>query len=152
MDTHGSAARTGADALIALLVGYDRDVARWVGERLGIASFDPCTAIGVCNEDGLIAGVVYNGYREVNIEMTIASSSPRWCMRGILAGLFWYPFEQLGLARVTAIAERSNQPVRAFLGRLGFREEGVMRRAFRNGNDAVIYGMLREECRWIGRK
>jgi hypothetical protein len=24
-----------------------------------------------------------------------------------------------------------------------------MRRAFRTGADAVIYGMLREECRWI---
>lgn len=149
-------------------------MARWVGERLGIADFGPCVAIGICDgvrpawpadrngrscgpavavPDGpLIAGVVYNWYRQANIEMTIASTSPRWCSRSVLRGLFWYPFEQMGLHRVTAVTEHTFQSTRAFLDRIGFRDEGIMRRAYRNGNDAVIYGMLREECRWIGDK
>ena len=40
--------------------------------------------------------------------------------------------------------------VREFLIRLGFVLEGTMRRGFTN-DDCVIYGMLREECRWIER-
>ncbi len=160
MDTHGPVARAGTRALISLLVGHDRDVAQWVGRQLGIEDFGPCTAIGIIQGDikqprlrhELIAGVVYNWYREANIEMTIASTTPSWCKRAILAVLFWYPFEQMGLPRVTAVTEHANESVRAFVRRLGFREEGMMRRAYRNGNDAVIYGMLREECRWIGDK
>ena len=158
-----------------MLVGHDAAVARWVGEQLDIKDFGPCAAIGICDgplrhvvptdrngracasvvtvPDGpLIAGVVYNNYRESNIEMTIASTSPHWCKRGILRALFRYPFEQIGCRRVTAIADCMNVHVRGFLSRLGFLQEGEMRRAYRNGNDAVIYGMLREECSWIGDK
>ncbi len=100
--------------------------------------------------EDIIAGVVYNNWRDANIEMTVASDTPRWCSRAVLRGLFWYPFGQIGCHRVTGTTEHTNQSVRAFLCRIGFCEEGVMRRAFRNGSDAVIYGMLREECRWIG--
>jgi RimJ/RimL family protein N-acetyltransferase len=158
MDTHGFADRAGTRALISLLVGHDADVAHWVGRRLGIDDFGPCTAIGILCGDintiklrhELIAGVVYNWYRQANIEITCAAVSPRWCTSRILRGLFSYPFEQLGCHRVTCVTEHTNESVRAFLARLGFREEGVMRRSYLNGNDAVIYGMLREECRWIG--
>jgi RimJ/RimL family protein N-acetyltransferase len=123
-----------------------------VGIKLAITDFGPCTAIGICDGEWLIAGVVYNWYRQANIEMTIASISPRWCASRILRGLFSYPFEQIGCRRVTAVTEHTDLSVRAFLRRLGFTEEGVMRHSYLNGNDAVIHGMLREECRWIGDK
>jgi RimJ/RimL family protein N-acetyltransferase len=134
---------------LILLTGWDGAVAQWVGERLGIEDFGQYKAIGVVDDQTLIAGVVYNNLRHPNIEMTIASESPRWCSRRILFGLFAYPFNQLRCQRVTAVTERKNQPTRAFLYRLGFREEGQMRRAFPSGEDAVIHGMLREECRWL---
>ena len=134
------------------MVGRDKAVAAWVAIKLAIEDFGPYTAIGVIDGEWLIAGVVYNNYREANIEMTIASISPRWCASRILRGLFWYPFGQIGCHRVTAVTEHTNQPVREFIRRLGFIEEGVMRRSYLNGNDAVIHGMLREECRWIGDK
>jgi RimJ/RimL family protein N-acetyltransferase len=137
---------------MTLLVGANEFVKRWVGKRVGISEFGPSVALGVMRGDELIAGVVYNNYRETNIEATIASSTPKWCTRGVLRGIFWYPFCQLNMGRLTAITESTNQPVRAFLCHLGFREEGTMRRAFRAGADAVIYGMLREECRWLDRE
>jgi RimJ/RimL family protein N-acetyltransferase len=99
--------------------------------------------------DGIIAGVVYNNLRETNIEATIASSTPKWCTRSVLHAIFWYPFEQLGMSRLTAITEVTNQHAMYFLSRLGFQQEGVMRRGFRGGADAAIYGMLREECQWL---
>lgn len=157
MDTHGSVDRARQRALIGatgsslkLLIGWDEYVCLWVGNRVGIDDWGPCVTIGIIKDEELIAGVVYNNQREVNIEATIASSTPKWCTRGTLRGVFWYPFMQLNLARLTAITEATNQSVGAFLSRLGFQQEGVMRRGFRSGADAAIYGMLREECRWLG--
>lgn len=156
MDTYGSDAGAGLRALVraqkshlALLVGYDRAVAKWVSDQLGSEDFGACTAIGVVRGDELIAGAVFNGHREANIEISFASSTPRWCTRGIMAGIFWYPFGQLGVHRLTAVTEDTNHSVKRFLCHLGFHQEGIMRRAYRSGDDAVIYGMLREECRWL---
>jgi RimJ/RimL family protein N-acetyltransferase len=135
-----------------VLIGHDKAVAQWVGQRLGIADFGLCTAIGIVQDDKLIAGAVFNNYRGANIEITFASSTPRWCSRKVMAGVFWYPFQQLGCHRVTAVVEQTDTHVRLFVHHIGFREEGTMRRAFRNGNNAVIYGMLREECRWLAKQ
>lgn len=135
-----------------LIIGWDAAVARWVGEHLGIHDFGPCTAIGIIDGKGeLIGGVVYNNYRHPNIEATIASTTPRWCQRQIMAAIFAYPFRQLGCARITAVTEHTNRRARAFLRRVGFREEGVMRRGF-CAADAVIHGMLADECRWLDDK
>ena len=132
-----------------LLVGWDKAVARWVGERLGLEDFGQYTAIGIVDDQSIIGGAVFNNYRHPNIEVTFATSTPRWCSRSILRGIFAYPFLQLKCSRLTAVTEAKNQSVRTFLLHLGFREEGQMRRAFPNGEDAVIHGMLREECRWL---
>lgn len=140
--------------MIRPLFGHDKAVAAWVGERVGIKDFGPCTAVGfVRDEDELIAGVVYNNWYYPHdpglIEATIASTSPRWCNRATLAVIFGYVFNQVGCRRLTATTEAKNQPVRAFLCHLGFREEGVIRQGFPH-DDAVVYGMLRDECRWLG--
>jgi RimJ/RimL family protein N-acetyltransferase len=132
-----------------LLVGYDVEIADWVGKRLDITNFGPCTTLGIADEDGLIAGIVFNNYRSaIGMEASIASTSPRWCSRGTLAAIFGYVFDQVGCRRLTATTEAKNQPVRAFLCHLGFREEGLLRHGFPQ-DDAVIFGMIREECRWL---
>lgn len=135
------------------IIGCDREIARWVGSRLGIDDFGQYVAIGIVHADDLIAGIVYNNHRAYfgrshDIDMTIASTDPAWCSRTILSGLFAYPFRQLGCRRVTAVTRVENAPARRFLVRLGFREEGVLREALPTGN-AAIYGMLAEECRWL---
>ena len=60
-----------------------------------------------------------------------------------------YPFVQLGCARLTAVTPAQNRAARAFLARLGFRQEGVHPDAL-PGGDAVSYGLLaRDAARWI---
>jgi RimJ/RimL family protein N-acetyltransferase len=135
--------------LIKPVFGDDANVARWVGERVGISDFGPCSAIGFVKDDNEpIAGVVFNNWHAPSdpglIEATIASTSPRWCNRATLAVIFGYVFNQVGCRRLTATTEAKNQPTRAFLCHLGFREEGVIRQGFPT-DDAVVYGMLREE-------
>jgi RimJ/RimL family protein N-acetyltransferase len=138
--------------VIRAIIGADEFIARWVGEQLGIDDFGECVTFAIVAEQELIAGIVFNNYRDPSIEVTMASISPRWCTRSIMRTVFSYPFHQIGCKRITASVEDMNQPVRAFLCHLGFRQEGVMRQAFRTGRDAVIFGMLRDECRWLGQR
>jgi RimJ/RimL family protein N-acetyltransferase len=133
-----------------IIVGHDVAVAEWVRQRLErVHDWGPCQAIGVARGDELITGIVYNNLIWPSIEASIASTDPGWCSRRNLAAIFAYPFRQLGCRRLGALTEATNQPVRAFLCRLGFREEGLCRQALPSG-DAVIYGMTPEECRWLG--
>jgi len=134
---------------LILVAGQDKAICRWVGDRLGIDDFGACKTMGFIDHGVLVAGVVFNNYRHPNIEASIATSTPRWCNRGILSAIFHYPFIQAGCTRVTATTEATNQPARAFLCRLGFQQEGVIRQALPGGADAVIYGLLRDECRWL---
>lgn len=105
--------------------------------------------IGVVDGPELLAVVIYSDYREIDIEMSIASTTPRWASRDIIRALFEYPFIQLRTDRVTAITSKNNRHTRRFLERLGFRLEGTHRKALRGGRTACTYGMLRDECKWL---
>lgn len=148
MDTNRLPDRAKHNA-VTLLLGHDKEVAAWVQWQLGMDSgFGECTAIGIMQGNDLIAGVVYYSYRHPNIEMAVASTSPAWATRTTLRELFNYPFNQLKCSRITVLVDSENQPVRAFDERLGFVHEGTLRQAHPNG-DAEVYGMLKNECRWI---
>ena len=134
---------------VTLLYGHDGAVAEWVRRELGMSSdFGPSVAIGAVYNDKLIAGVIYYCYRHPNIEMAVAAISPRWANKTTLKGFFDYPFNQLGCNRVTVLVDSDNEQVKRFDERLGFVYEGTLRKANPNG-DADIFGMLKEECRWI---
>lgn len=132
-----------------LLFGRDRELSLWAGDRIGIKDFGPCAAIGVAHRGSIVAAAIYNNYRPPNIEVTFVTSSPRWASPGAIRAILAYPFKQLGCKRITAVTEASNQPARAFLCRLGFRQEGIHPDALPTG-DAVTYGLLRKDAaRWI---
>jgi RimJ/RimL family protein N-acetyltransferase len=135
------------------LVYKNSDLVKWwVGQQLECSFPDQCIGIGIIDDDDdepeLIAGVLYYNYHAPKgIEMTIASVAP-WSTKGIIQALFHYPFNQLGCSRVTSIIDIDNTHTAKFLDNLGFTKEGVMRDANPNG-DAVIYGLLKTECKWI---
>lgn len=113
--------------------------------------FGPCAAIGVQENGILFCGVVYNEYREPegDVRMHIAATNPKWCLPGRIRAFFDYPFNQLGCQRVTAVVSEHNGAARKLDEYLGFVHEGTIRRGFPDGSDAILYGMLKEECRWF---
>lgn len=132
-----------------LLYGHDAALARWAGERLGIRDWGPCVAIGVIARGKLVAVAVYHQYRHPAIEGSFVTIDKHWATRQTVAGLLRYPFIDLGCKRITAITEATNQRTRAFLCRLGFREEGYHPDSFESG-DAVSLGLLRKDAaRWL---
>ena len=134
---------------IKWLFGYDREVTEWVRQRLDNSHFGPATAIGLVKDGKIIAGVVYHNYRLNGLEMSIATEDRHWATKQTLRTFFAYPFNQLNCERVTALVSEDNIKSRDMVNRLGFIKEGVLRKAF-NGRNIHIYGMLKDECKWIG--
>lgn len=132
-----------------LVLGRDAEVAEWVADNIPhVSHFKDMAAIGVERNGELIGGVVYHEFRGNDIQMSCAAANPRWLKRGFLNALFAYPFLQLGCDRVSSFAPKKNMHTRRFLEKLGFKEEGNMRRGFKN-DDCILYGMLKEDCKWI---
>ena len=135
-----------------ILLNEDVLVSNWVGERIGIYDFGPCTTIGVVEGDRLIAGVVYSQYQPLvpSIEASCAADSRRWATRPVLDAIFRYPFETVEVERIQLSIGRKNKHTRRFCEKLGFTYEGMGRKAGPGGQDLAVYSMLRHECRWIG--
>lgn len=142
------------------LCGYDPQVAAWVAQQIphvgDVSNFGPLAAIGVIDDYGnLAAGAVYHGYmpRFRGIEISFAMRTlpdgrhdPRALSRGVIRALLSYPFDSLNCVRVTAATPRKAEQTRAFLEKLGFKREGVLRYGF--GSDhAFLYGLLEREWR-----
>lgn len=69
--------------------------------------------------------------------------------REFLRVAFRYPFYQLKVRRVTGYVPASNADALRFDLHLGFVQEGLMREAMDTGEDVVVLGMLKRECRWL---
>lgn len=133
-----------------LVYGQDARVRSWVAERIGEELDDANVAIGVEEDGELIAGVVYNMYTKASICMHVAAEpGKRWTTREFMYAFFAYPFLQLNCNRVTGLVRESNMAARKFDEHVGFIQEGVIRQAFEDGEDAILYGMLKSECKWI---
>lgn len=131
-----------------LLFGMDQEIRKWVGQEVGVNDFGPSTAIGVIRDNTIIAGAVFHNFVWPNIEISFASTSPRWSSKEAVEGILKYPFVQLNCRRLTSITRPTNLPTRAFLTRLGFELEGFHPQMFPDG-DAMSFGFLRKNCRWI---
>ena len=135
---------------LKVLVGQDDFVSAWVQNQLKMSGdgFGPAAAMGVVKDNKIIGGCVYFCFRKPSIEMACASTSPHWLSKKILRLIFHYPFNHLGCTRITTTVSLQNKHAQKFNKRLGFVEEGVLREALPEG-DATIYGMLKNECRWL---
>jgi RimJ/RimL family protein N-acetyltransferase len=136
----------------SVLFGADDLVAAFVKARiqmLGDSNFRDYTALGVVKDHKLLGGVVYHAYSGHDIQASYAFESPRWASRDVLRVLFGYPFNQLGCVRMTGLIARKNKHAREMILRLGFTLEGVHRKAADGRQDAISYGMLKSECKWI---
>ena len=134
-----------------ILLGHDREVANWVSDRLGGKDDfgDGAVSIGVADETGLIAGIVFNNYTRSSISIHVAATDKHWMSKDLLRLTFAYPFKQLKVNRVTGLVRVDNPEAIKFNKRLGFKPEGVVRCGDDDGTDLILMGMLPSECRWL---
>jgi len=135
-----------------LLWGESAMVAEWVAKRIPDmdgGDFGKCVTGAVVDENNNILGaLVFSEFRGRDIQISVAADSHHWLTKKILRDIFAYPFKFLECARLTAYTSEKNLAFQDMLIRFGFSKEGVMRQAFNSG-DALLYGMLRNECKWI---
>jgi len=131
-----------------LFFDADGSVEKWVAAQLGANSFGPARAIGITLDNQFLGGVVYHRLANENVEMSIASSSPRWATRAHIRDLFVYPFGSLKVRRITTIVTSDNLRAIEMNERLGFVHEGTLRE-YMDGKDTEIFGMLTSDCKWI---
>jgi hypothetical protein len=135
----------------ALVYGADREVIQWVASIIPGFHINPqSTAIGVIKRGELVAGLVYERWNGVNVEMSIgAKPKSGWADKAVLRGIFSYPFLQLECRTITIVVAASNRASLSLVTRLGFEGEAVVRFAADDGGDLIVLKMYREKCRWI---
>lgn len=140
---------------LRLVTGHRQEVGLWMVDRLPDMQEVPggFEAIGVARGDELIGGCLFTNFVRYEdggaIQVWAAGEPGQWVSRRIISAMLGYPFVQLGCHRIWAMVAKRNRPSRKLLTDLGFRLEGVARQHFGRKKDAMSYGMLREECKWI---
>ena len=136
----------------SVLYGADALVARLVAQRIphvaGRGGFGACTALGVVRGGVLLGGVVFHNFSGATIEMSGAFDRADWIRPATLRRLFAYPFLQLNCRNLVTVTPRRNKRARKLDAFLGFRVVGVVADGF-GADDAVIYQMPRNQCRWL---
>lgn len=134
----------------------DERFLRWASQRLG-SDWSPAACRWLSGLDGeaIVWVVVYSHFSSRNCQLSIATDGTRrWASRASLRAIFSAPFLQWGMRRVSFVVASDNAPSLRMMGKrgrspLGVVEEGRVRAAFPNDVDGLLFGMLKEECKWI---
>jgi len=138
--------------MIAVPAGINTSlVGRYVAEKCGcIFQEGMFQAMAILNDKKeFVGGVVISEYRDHDCQISCATETSAAWRDSVMRGVFDYIFNQLGCVRCTSITKKGNKKARTFLEGLGFVLEGNMRLGFDGIKDALLYGLLKSECRYI---
>lgn len=132
---------------------YSQDEANeeWMLENSNIGQFRPDVKTITLKRDGEIVGsAAFDNFTVTDCQIhCVSDGTRRWLTREFLKLVFIYPFIQLGYNRLTALVSMNNADSLRFIKNIGFVEEGLARRAGVDGEDVQIFGLLKEECKYI---
>ncbi len=123
----------------------------WLMERLRMTKITgqaEAQAYGFVDNDRIVGSFVFSEYTGHDVHMYCASDNPRIFQRRYIKAMFDYCFNDLKVRRVSAMCNESNLRSRKLISGVGFKQEGRLRRYF-GFEDALVYGLLREEMRFL---
>lgn len=121
-------------------------MAEWAARIIKQDPFTPpYMCLGFSHGGKMAAVVVVHEYRPPNCFVSIASVNPRFATRKNLRVIADWVFGQLKCTRMTGLVDRKNKRARRFDEGIGFRLEGVLRKALPGGGDLCVYGLLPED-------
>lgn len=141
--------RVGWNSVNAHLV-TGKGVAQWVSDILRInLDMRVSEGVGWGTQRELFCGIAYTGWNGPNVWFHVA------IVRGArMTPTFWaaamdYPFNQLGVKRISGLIDERNADSRAFATHMGARVEGVLQDATDSGN-LILYGLLKKDAqKWL---
>jgi hypothetical protein len=134
------------------------ELAQWAALRtphVGELGYGPNWSVGVALQGELVAVIVWHDFQPQHgtIQLSMASASPRWINRRIVARLLALAFEQTwGLQRVqirkvwVAIPSTAERTVKLNEA-LGLRREATLRHQYAPGVHAIICSIMLGEYR-----
>jgi len=123
--------------------GDDERIEAWVRKNLGGGKPAGFVALGAEDASGNLAfGAVFTKHLGDDVDMALYATSPAKALRGIIRTVLAYPFDQLGVRRITAEIARDNARCLRFARGIGFEVEGVKR-----GTERIVMGLLPEDIR-----
>lgn len=130
-------------------VSFDASlIAPWVCSRADLQYKEgKYAAIGRIKDGQIVAGVLYEDYNGANVFCHIAAEGS-WANKEFLWLIFDYPFNQLGVKRITTTVKPLNTVSQAFTAKLGFDVEAKLKDADPDG-DLWIFRMFKDDCRWL---
>lgn len=95
----------------------------------------------------VVAALICEFKTPFDVHFSAAIDEPEAITRRLLFGIFNALFTKA--ARVTALVDPENEHAEEVVRRLGFVYEGFMRRGLDGSRDALLFGMLREDCNYL---
>lgn len=136
--------------MAARIVADVPPVLAFVRQYMPMAAVENMKALGLVRDGRLVAGVLYEGFNGRNVWMHVAAEPGRqWMNRQYLWYCFHYPFNEMGVDRISGYVNASNQQAIAFDEHLGFQREATLEGAAPDGGDVLIYVMRRHNCRFL---
>ena len=133
--------------------GFKDGLAQWCADRIphvGSAGFGPCMPAAVLNPRGfMIAVIVFHDWQPLarTLQVSGASSTPRWASRANVRELYRYAFVAAGANLLWTATPLDLDRVWGFDKAIGMREEATLRHRFGPGRHAVICSMTADEWR-----
>jgi RimJ/RimL family protein N-acetyltransferase len=69
--------------------------------------------------------------------------------RPFLYAIFYNPFVAWKVRHISCCIEASNAKSLGLCLNMGFKQEGILRESAVNGEDVIVMGMLKRECRFL---
>ena len=132
------------------LISNPARVFAFVSKIMPMAMVEGMKGIGLEKDGELIAGALYEGFNGQNVWAHLAGApGRRWMTRQFLWYGFHYPFNEMGVKRISGYVNASNTDARRLNEHLGYQEEARLKGAAPDGGDVILYVMWRENCRFL---
>jgi len=132
------------------IVGDVARVLEFVRTLMPMNDVEHMKGLGLERDGQLVAGVLYEGFNGQNVWMHVAGApGSKWMTRDYLRYCFQYPFNEMGVKRVSGYVNASNTAARRLDEHLGFKPEATLTGAAPDGGDVILYAMWRKDCRYV---
>lgn len=96
--------------------------------------------------------VGYDGFVGKVCQMHVVKTAHKPVPRKLLWAAFDYPFNRAGIEMILGVVNSNNSYAMNFDKHLGFKELNRLPGMHDDGGDLVLFGMKKEECRWLKEK
>ena len=109
----------------------------------------PVVSVGIAERGEIVAGAYFTAHhpgRDITVSAACRGA-------GLSAGkriprFYTWAFGHFQVPRITAEIDESNSASCRLCEGLGFRLEGIKRRAGHNGRNVIVYGLLKEDLKY----